>query len=91
MATPSANQQVVTQQPRQAVAAARASAGGQSCQEAAAAAAAATNQNCPYPQYAPVTFFYLTQTARPRSWCLKIVSSKYPTHSRTHTQRDVAN
>lgn len=33
----------------------------------------------PYPQYAPVTFFYLKQTARPRSWCLAIVSNKYPT------------
>lgn len=34
----------------------------------------------PYPLYAPITFFYLNQTARPRSWCLAIVSNKYPNH-----------
>lgn len=34
----------------------------------------------PYPLYAPITFFYLNQTARPRSWCLAIVSNKYPLH-----------
>lgn len=34
----------------------------------------------PYPLYAPITFFYLNQTARPRSWCLAIVSNKYPDH-----------
>lgn len=38
----------------------------------------------PYPLYAPITFFYLNQTARPRSWCLAIVSNKYPNH-RSHT------
>lgn len=41
----------------------------------------------PYPLYAPITFFYLNQTARPRSWCLAIVSNKYPNHSQhKHTQ-----
>ena len=40
----------------------------------------------PYPLYAPITFFYLNQTARPRSWCLAIVSNKYPNHH-THTHR----
>lgn len=32
----------------------------------------------PYPLYAPISFFYLSQTAKPRSWCLAIVSNKYP-------------
>lgn len=43
---------------------------------------AANDPQNPYPLYAPITFFYLNQTARPRSWCLKIVSNKYPLHSR---------
>uniref|UniRef100_A0A8C4XIB7 Voltage-dependent T-type calcium channel subunit alpha-1G n=1 Tax=Erpetoichthys calabaricus TaxID=27687 RepID=A0A8C4XIB7_ERPCA len=30
----------------------------------------------PYPALAPVVFFYLKQTTRPRSWCLKLVSLK---------------
>lgn len=37
-----------------------------------------TDPQNPYPLYAPITFFYLNQTARPRSWCLAIVSNKYP-------------
>uniref|UniRef100_A0A7N6ASD9 Voltage-dependent T-type calcium channel subunit alpha n=1 Tax=Anabas testudineus TaxID=64144 RepID=A0A7N6ASD9_ANATE len=32
-------------------------------------------ENLPYPTLAPVVFFYLKQTTRPRSWCLKMVSS----------------
>lgn len=40
----------------------------------------------PYPQYAPVSF-YMNQTAKPRSWCLSIVSNKYPAHSITPTKR----
>lgn len=40
-------------------------------------------QDQPYPQYAPVTFMYLTQTAQPRKLCLRIVSNKYPIDS-TH-------
>lgn len=39
----------------------------------------ATDPQNPYPQYAPITFLYLRQNARPRSWCLEIVSNKYPT------------
>lgn len=35
----------------------------------------------PYPLYARTTFFYLNQTSRPRSWCIRIVSNKYPNHS----------
>lgn len=52
----------------------RASAGELSC---------APDPQNPYPQYAPVTFFYLDQTSLPRSWCLAIVSNKYPIHSST--------
>lgn len=37
----------------------------------------ADSQN-PYPLYATISFLYLTQTAPPRSWCLRIVSNKYP-------------
>uniref|UniRef100_A0A3P8QKD3 Voltage-dependent T-type calcium channel subunit alpha n=1 Tax=Astatotilapia calliptera TaxID=8154 RepID=A0A3P8QKD3_ASTCA len=32
----------------------------------------------PYPTLAPVVFFYLKQTTRPRSWCLKMVCNPYP-------------
>uniref|UniRef100_A0A3Q2C6R3 Ion transport domain-containing protein n=1 Tax=Cyprinodon variegatus TaxID=28743 RepID=A0A3Q2C6R3_CYPVA len=29
----------------------------------------------PYPEYAPVVFFYMKQTTPPRSWCIKMVLS----------------
>ncbi|CAJ1081168.1 voltage-dependent T-type calcium channel subunit alpha-1G-like [Xyrichtys novacula] len=32
----------------------------------------------PYPTLAPVVFFYMKQTTRPRSWCLKMVCNPYP-------------
>uniref|UniRef100_A0A8C5NDL7 Voltage-dependent T-type calcium channel subunit alpha n=1 Tax=Gouania willdenowi TaxID=441366 RepID=A0A8C5NDL7_GOUWI len=32
-------------------------------------------EDLPYPTLAPVVFFYLKQTTRPRNWCLKMVSS----------------
>uniref|UniRef100_A0A7N6AEG1 Voltage-dependent T-type calcium channel subunit alpha n=1 Tax=Anabas testudineus TaxID=64144 RepID=A0A7N6AEG1_ANATE len=32
-------------------------------------------ENLPYPTLAPVVFFYLKQTTRPRSWCLKMRAS----------------
>ncbi|KAJ8283883.1 hypothetical protein COCON_G00027330 [Conger conger] len=35
-------------------------------------------QALPYPSLAPVVFFYLKQTTRPRSWCLKMVCNPYP-------------
>ncbi|TDG98377.1 hypothetical protein EPR50_G00217490 [Perca flavescens] len=39
---------------------------------------ASGDENLPYPAMAPVVFFYLKQTTRPRSWCLKMVSNPYP-------------
>lgn len=54
--------------------------GGSTTGDSTSAGLASDPQN-PYPQYAPVSFFYLTQTARPRSWCLAVVSNKYPSHS----------
>ncbi|XP_072882848.1 voltage-dependent T-type calcium channel subunit alpha-1G [Hemitrygon akajei] len=35
-------------------------------------------KHLPYPALAPVVFFYLKQTTRPRSWCLKLVCNPYP-------------
>ncbi|CAK6974290.1 Voltage-dependent T-type calcium channel subunit alpha-1G Cav3.1c [Scomber scombrus] len=35
-------------------------------------ASASGDENLPYPTLAPVVFFYLKQTTRPRSWCLKM-------------------
>lgn len=35
-------------------------------------------ESLPYPTLAPVVFFYLKQTTRPRSWCLKMVTNPYP-------------
>lgn len=58
----------------------RSSTGELSCATISAATNPADAHN-PYPHYAPVTLFYLSQTARPRSWCLAIVSNKYPLHS----------
>ncbi|KAK9534640.1 hypothetical protein VZT92_007073 [Zoarces viviparus] len=32
----------------------------------------------PYPALAPVAFFCLKQTTRPRNWCLRLVCNPYP-------------
>lgn len=32
----------------------------------------------PYPALAPVVFFCMKQTTRPRSWCLRMVCNPYP-------------
>lgn len=39
---------------------------------------ASGGDSLPYPTLAPVVFFYLKQTTRPRSWCLKMVCNPYP-------------
>uniref|UniRef100_A0A3B4YC18 Voltage-dependent T-type calcium channel subunit alpha n=1 Tax=Seriola lalandi dorsalis TaxID=1841481 RepID=A0A3B4YC18_SERLL len=41
-------------------------------------ASASGAESLPYPTLAPVVFFYLKQTTRPRSWCLKMVCNPYP-------------
>lgn len=41
-------------------------------------ASASGGESLPYPTLAPVVFFYLKQTTRPRSWCLKMVCNPYP-------------
>ncbi|XP_030255166.1 voltage-dependent T-type calcium channel subunit alpha-1G isoform X5 [Sparus aurata] len=40
-------------------------------------ASACGGENLPYPTLAPVVFFYLKQTTRPRSWCLKMVCNPW--------------
>ncbi|XP_062299119.1 voltage-dependent T-type calcium channel subunit alpha-1G [Scomber scombrus] len=40
-------------------------------------ASASGDENLPYPTLAPVVFFYLKQTTRPRSWCLKMVCNPW--------------
>ncbi|XP_054860127.1 voltage-dependent T-type calcium channel subunit alpha-1G isoform X6 [Amphiprion ocellaris] len=40
-------------------------------------ASASGGESLPYPEWAPVVFFYLKQTTRPRSWCLKMVSNPW--------------
>uniref|UniRef100_A0A671K9D1 Voltage-dependent T-type calcium channel subunit alpha n=1 Tax=Sinocyclocheilus anshuiensis TaxID=1608454 RepID=A0A671K9D1_9TELE len=45
---------------------------------AAEEASACSGEPLPYPSLAPVVFFYLKQTTRPRSWCLKTVCNPYP-------------
>lgn len=42
------------------------------------ASASVGGESLPYPTLAPVVFFYLKQTTRPRSWCLKMVCNPYP-------------
>lgn len=34
--------------------------------------------NLPYPGIAPYALKYLSQTTRPRSWCLALISNPYP-------------
>uniref|UniRef100_A0A9J8CPI7 Voltage-dependent T-type calcium channel subunit alpha n=1 Tax=Cyprinus carpio carpio TaxID=630221 RepID=A0A9J8CPI7_CYPCA len=53
------------------------SGGGERTGAAAAAeeASACSGEPLPYPTLAPVVFFYLKQTTRPRSWCLKMRAS----------------
>ncbi|XP_061564981.1 voltage-dependent T-type calcium channel subunit alpha-1G isoform X4 [Cololabis saira] len=38
---------------------------------------ATAGEGLPYPTLAPVVFFYLKQTTRPRSWCLKMVCNPW--------------
>lgn len=56
--------------------------GGERRESAAEAAAeeasAGGGEPLPHPTLAPVVFFYLKQTTRPRSWCLKMVCNPYP-------------
>ncbi|KAJ3624078.1 hypothetical protein MTP99_017730 [Tenebrio molitor] len=40
--------------------------------------------NLPYPGIAPIALGYLSQTTRPRSWCLALISNPYPLQS-THS------
>ncbi|XP_047465685.1 voltage-dependent T-type calcium channel subunit alpha-1G isoform X5 [Mugil cephalus] len=40
-------------------------------------ASASGEESLPYPTLAPVVFFYLKQTTRPRSWCLKMVCNPW--------------
>ncbi|KAM4624316.1 voltage-dependent T-type calcium channel subunit alpha-1G [Polymixia lowei] len=40
-------------------------------------ASASGGETLPYPTLAPVVFFYLKQTTRPRSWCLKMVCNPW--------------
>ncbi|XP_028823971.1 voltage-dependent T-type calcium channel subunit alpha-1G isoform X3 [Denticeps clupeoides] len=40
-------------------------------------ASAGGEETLPYPTLAPVVFFYLKQTTRPRSWCLKMVCNPW--------------
>ncbi|XP_060700301.1 voltage-dependent T-type calcium channel subunit alpha-1G-like isoform X2 [Hemiscyllium ocellatum] len=47
----------------------------------------ASQQHLPYPALAPVVFFHLKQTTRPRSWCLKLVCNPYPLPQLSHTER----
>lgn len=35
----------------------------------------------PYPELVPVVFFCLKQTTCPRSWCIRMVSSPYPSNT----------
>uniref|UniRef100_A0A8C1MWZ6 Voltage-dependent T-type calcium channel subunit alpha n=1 Tax=Cyprinus carpio TaxID=7962 RepID=A0A8C1MWZ6_CYPCA len=57
--------------------------GGERRESAAGAAAAAeeasacSGEPLPYPTLAPVVFFYLKQTTRPRSWCLKMFKNPW--------------
>lgn len=41
-------------------------------------ASACGEESLPYPTLAPVVFFYMKQSTRPRSWCLKMVCNPYP-------------
>ncbi|XP_051790083.1 voltage-dependent T-type calcium channel subunit alpha-1H-like [Erpetoichthys calabaricus] len=52
---------------------------GDSCgPERAADLGSDSEEQLQYPLLAPVVFFYLKQTTRPRSWCLRLVCNPYP-------------
>lgn len=36
----------------------------------------------PYPGFVPVSFKYLDQMTRPRSWCLAMITNPYPFYTR---------
>ncbi|KAJ8986109.1 hypothetical protein NQ317_005579 [Molorchus minor] len=46
--------------------------------ESGSGSAVDVDPNLPYPGIAPVTLRYLSQTTRPRSWCLALISNPYP-------------
>ncbi|KAL1282755.1 hypothetical protein QQF64_001558 [Cirrhinus molitorella] len=52
--------------------------GGASWESTGSVAEVKENAQLPYPSLAPVVFFWLHQSTRPRSWCLALVCSPYP-------------
>lgn len=52
--------------------------GGGSWESTGSVAEVKENAQLPYPALAPVVFFWLHQSTRPRSWCLALVCSPYP-------------
>ncbi|XP_066249698.1 voltage-dependent T-type calcium channel subunit alpha-1G-like [Euwallacea similis] len=40
--------------------------------------------NLPYPGIAPIALGYLSQTTRPRSWCLALISNPYPFYTKRY-------
>uniref|UniRef100_A0A8C2KRK7 Voltage-dependent T-type calcium channel subunit alpha n=1 Tax=Cyprinus carpio TaxID=7962 RepID=A0A8C2KRK7_CYPCA len=52
--------------------------GGASWESTGSVAEVKENMQLPYPSLAPVVFFWLHQSTRPRSWCLALVCSPYP-------------
>lgn len=56
----------------------RISTAGEEASAGGGGGAGTAEENLPYPTLAPVVFFYLKQSTRPRSWCLKMVCNPYP-------------
>ncbi|MGH0117038.1 UNVERIFIED_CONTAM: hypothetical protein FKN15_024983 [Acipenser sinensis] len=52
--------------------------GGSSGRDRAPDLVSEDEEQIPYPVLAPVVFFWLKQTTRPRSWCLRLVCNPYP-------------
>ncbi|XP_061666712.1 voltage-dependent T-type calcium channel subunit alpha-1G-like [Syngnathoides biaculeatus] len=53
-------------------------------------ASASGEESLPYPTLAPVVFFYMKQSTRPRSWCLKMVCNPYPFFKKNKTKHQIA-
>lgn len=51
---------------------------GSTCSDGETTSSSSGQPNLPYPGFAEFSFKYLSQDARPRSWCLRLITNPYP-------------
>jgi voltage-dependent calcium channel T type alpha-1G len=52
--------------------------GSSSCSEGDTTSTSSGQPNLPYPGFVEFSFKYLSQDARPRNWCLRLITNPYP-------------